>query len=548
MIFSTSIFAGGFSENWNRKNIGENWFAVPQATWAIHNSEYLWGESLNSPKWSRLVSYKKSADDYRLSFKFKFFGEQGKIYRQRAGVASSIIDSIENSAIIVWFDYSSKKVTALVRKNGKNVLWKESASQSTNFVVYNWQFLSIEKINNNVKIYLNNKKVLDFFVKINGGRVALLLEDAHADFDSLILTNLSKKSTPRALFKRCANQSPGKEGLLLPYKPDDKSRSVHVANAAFLFNTDPRDKTEKVYFYFRGTDNSKGYEQSHICLWTQPVSTFSPTDEWKTVEEGGKWNSNGVVLSPGPDKYDCSSILDTCVTKGPHGEIFIYYIGKDDHYNATLCVAKSHDGGFTFKKSKANPLMIDVGPTDIIYHNGKFYLFFADAKWDRNTLRFKDKLTIYVAVSKNPENFKKSQIFKCIAPGKKGEWDSYAVGGARVFRFAGKWWMIYQAGDSHFDFQPRMHAAFSKNLILLEKVKNDFPLFLRGEEGNWDQGAIWWGEILNWNNQLFMFYEGWGSIGFSPVRNNSYYFPGHSQIGRACCSTERFLQWGSTKD
>ncbi|RLD12284.1 MAG: hypothetical protein DRI44_01215 [Chlamydiae bacterium] len=67
--------------------------------------------------------------------------------------------------------------------------------------------------------------------------------------------------------------------------------------------------------------------------------------------------------------------------------------------------------------------------------------------------------------------------------------------------------MIYQGGDSHFDFQPRMNAAFSDDLIHWKKINNPFPLFLRGESGNWDQGAIWWGETLPLGNMLYMFID-----------------------------------------
>jgi len=79
----------------------------------------------------------------------------------------------------------------------------------------------------------------------------------------------------------------------------------------------------------------------------------------------------------------------------------------------------------------------------------------------------------------------------------------------------------------------------SSTLAPLDQI----PLFLRGEAGSWDQGAIWWGEVLPWKNKLYMFYEGWGSLGFTPSRNSNYYYPGHSQIGRADCTTNQFLEW-----
>ncbi len=157
-----------------------------------------------------------------------------------------------------------------------------------------------------------------------------------------------------------------------------------------------------------------------------------------------------------------------------------------------------------------------------------------------------DKLTIYVAVTKDPENLKNAKIYKCISPGTDGNWDSCAGGGGRIFRLKNKWWMIYQDGDTHFDFQPRFHAAYSDDLIHWTKVKNETPLFLRGESGNWDQGAIWWGSALIANEKIYIIYEGWGTLGFAQNRNSSYYFPGGSQIGMAECSVEEFLKWAET--
>ncbi|MCK5851962.1 hypothetical protein KAH27_02940 [bacterium] len=543
LLLSIPVFANSFVENWNRDAIASNWFQVPVGKWGICDQKYLWGESVGNATWSRQVCYIKSADDYSLSAKLKFFGEQGKVFRPRAGIASSIKDNLDFTSLIVWIDFASRRITVLVKSQGKNILWKESAPLSTKIDLFKWHKLSIEKKSDNVKISFDDKKMLEVTAKINGGRFACLIEDAHADFSTITLKNLSDKFTRQSVFTKCGSRKPGKEGLVLPYIPKVSWRSVHAANAAFLKNIDPRDRKEKIYFYFRGTDKNKGLEINSIGLWTQPAETFSPTDEWKTIDEGGKWTDHGIVINSGPEIYDCNSVLDTCVTKGPHGEIYVYYIGKDNHYDATLCVAKSKDGGFTFKKSKNNPIMKDVGPTDAVYHNGKFYVFYGDAKWDRSIRRSTDKLTIYVAVTKNPVNLKNAKIYKCVAPGKTGEWDSSAVGGGRIFRLNGKWWMVYQAGDSHFDFHPRMNAAYSDDLTHWEKVNSPFPLFLRGESGNWDQGAIWWGEILPWENKLYMFYEGWGSLGFTPVRNSDYYYPGRSQLGRSSCTTNQFLKW-----
>lgn len=103
--------------------------------------------------------------------------------------------------------------------------------------------------------------------------------------------------------------------------------------------------------------------------------------------------------------------------------------------------------------------------------------------------------------------------------------------------------MIYQAGDIHYDYHARFHAAYSDNLTNWTKVVNCKPLFLRGETASWDQGAIWWGDTFLWNDKLYMLYEGWGSVGYSSERDTAYYSAGHSQLGLAIANTNDFLDW-----
>ncbi len=543
MIAASMCFGETYVENWNRNEIGSNWFNVLEGKWGISGKKWLWCDNVGNPSWARQVCYKKTADDYRLNVSLRFYGEQGKVFRQRAGIASSIKDNLDNTALIVWIDLMSRKICALVKINEKEIAWKESEPLPKNINLFDWHTLSIINKNGNITILFDKNQKLCFEARLGSGRIACLAEDAHVDFGAITFKNLNKTFSDNCIFKRFGNKATANEGLIIPANPKFQWRSLYAANAAYLRNTDPHDKIEKMFLYFRGTDPSKGWDINSIGLMTHPFKTFNPTNSWKTKEEGGQWTDLGVVVPAGPDNYDCKSVLDTCVVKGTHGDIYLYYIGKDQYYDAMLGVAKSTDGGFTFKKSKNNPLMEHVGPSDVVYYKGKYYIFYGDAKWNPEIRQITDKLTIYVAVTKDPENLKDAKKYKCIAPGPEGSWESCAVGGGRIFRLKDKWWMIYQGGDTHFDFQPRFHAAYSDDLINWTKVKNDRPLFLRGEAGNWDQGAIWWGTAIIWNEKIYIIYEGWGSLGYAPNRNSSYYYPARSQIGMASCTVKEFLNW-----
>ncbi|RLD12283.1 MAG: hypothetical protein DRI44_01210 [Chlamydiae bacterium] len=209
-VFSTLAFSNSFVEKWNRNTIGSNWYQVPSGTWGICDKKYLWGDSVGNPTWTRQVCYTKSAADYSLSARIKFYGNQGKIFRERAGIASSINDNLDFSSIIVWIDFTSRKITVLVKLKGKNILWKESQPLPIKIDLFKWHKLSIKKIANEVKVSFDDKKMLEFTAKTGGGRFACIIEDAHADFSTITLNNLSDKFTQKSVFARCGSKKPGK--------------------------------------------------------------------------------------------------------------------------------------------------------------------------------------------------------------------------------------------------------------------------------------------------------------------------------------------------
>ncbi|OPZ04289.1 MAG: hypothetical protein BWZ10_03190 [candidate division BRC1 bacterium ADurb.BinA364] len=79
-------------------------------------------------------------------------------------------------------------------------------------------------------------------------------------------------------------------------------------------------------------------------------------------------------------------------------------------------------------------------------------------------------------------------------------------------------------------------------------MANAQPLFERGAPGEWDQGAIWFGEVFEHQGMLYMLYEGWGWPGLSFDRAKAYAKPGRSQTGIASVSVQRFLQWCGLQD
>jgi predicted GH43/DUF377 family glycosyl hydrolase len=308
-------------------------------------------------------------------------------------------------------------------------------------------------------------------------------------------------------------------------------RSVSTANASLL------PVGDRMHLYLRGTrQDAAGENREGIGLFTQPLAVFSPDGPWLEHPD------NPVIPNGGDSDYDAVSALDTAAVLLPDGRVVVYYSAVSLSRDYAIAWAVSDDGGYTFAKQDTNPLKMHVGVCDAVFHDGEVYLFYADAKWNPETRRSEDRMRIWVVSSADPGNFDFTAARVALSPG-DDSWDMYTVNGGRVFRLRDKWYMVYQGSDTHRDFPYRFHAAVSDDLLHWDKVNSDRPLMTRGRPGTWDQGAIWHGDVLAWNGTLHLYYEGWGSEGYTWKRNLPYYEGGYSQLGLARCSESDFLDW-----
>lgn len=312
------------------------------------------------------------------------------------------------------------------------------------------------------------------------------------------------------------------------FNPDGSRtwRGSHMANVGILSPANSPDGNWWVYL--RGSGNCPQY-CDQIGLYKQSADSFKPFGPWTEYE-------HNPVLPVGPaGSFDSGYLLDTAPVVGPDGTVYVYYNGKpSDKSTHGLCVRYSTDGGYTFKGLDA-PLVVGMGCSDAVYHDGKFYIFYGGG----------EPCTLYVMVTDDPLSFKNATRHTIITPGGgPSNFDSRAVNGSMVFRLEGvdKWFACYQGCSNAYDFPDRFHMAMSDDLIHWTKVRNDQPLFTRGSAGAWDQGAIWGGEIFEYAGKLYLYYEGWGRTGRVPNRDESY-FPGQSREGAASCDKEAFLKW-----
>ncbi|WP_143955856.1 hypothetical protein [Robertkochia solimangrovi] len=420
-----------------------------------------------------------------------------------------------------------------------------------------------------IKIYADQKGSLDFKIENGGGQVlnssiTVLIDEikiwkeyvfdfseiaskpASGEMCKFILSFTAKSGSepinwyfddisgpantpPKTLFKRYSNNP-----ILKRESSENPDwRNLHVANAAIL---EPENTPDgKWRMYVRGSGNVPDYHDQ-IGLLYQETDNFSPFGPW--IE----YPQNPVIHHGSPGTYNDLHMLDCAPVMGMNNQMFLFFLAKSYGSVGALAGSKSDDMGFSFQKFQ-DPIKDMVGCSDAIYFNDNYYLFYGDGHYDGKNW---GNLSLYVGVTEDPEELKETAINQAIAIGGGPEnFDSYSVNGSRIFRLKGidLWFMCYQGSRKHFDFPNRFHIAYSKDLVHWTKVNNDLPLFERGAYGEWDQGGIWYGEIFEYEDMLYMYYEGWGAEQNIADRDVPYFSPGGSQTGAAYCTKQEFLEW-----
>jgi predicted GH43/DUF377 family glycosyl hydrolase len=146
---------------------------------------------------------------------------------------------------------------------------------------------------------------------------------------------------------------------------------------------------------------------------------------------------------------------------------------------------------------------------------------------------------IHYATSEDGFNFKEEAQSLALPVGREGSWDSFTVETPRIFRENGLYYMIYCGSDANKDYPFHAGLATSTDLIHWKKYGGN-PIFSRGEEGQWDEGAIWFTTIEKINDRYYMWYEGYGGGTARTVPYGSYLKGGKSQVGMATMEAPYF--------
>ena len=277
------------------------------------------------------------------------------------------------------------------------------------------------------------------------------------------------------------------------------------------------------HMYFRGQQG--GHDR--IGLATIPVDRFDGVT-WDIREEV-------VVDVGGPGAPDECHALDPA-TVLVDGTVYLYYSAVSTTCPRSICLATSIDG-IHFTKHAANPVVIGGGP-EIVVKDGVFHLF----SWsDRPGGGFQ----LHLATSRDGADFTPHPANPVLPAGPPGAWDSHTVETPRIFEEHGVYHMLYCGSDRHDDYPFHAGLATSRDLVHWEKSAAN-PVFERGAEGEWDEGAIWFTTVEKIDGRYWMWYEGYGGGTARHEPYGTYLTQGRSQVGLATMDGDRFLPAGTT--
>jgi hypothetical protein len=207
-----------------------------------------------------------------------------------------------------------------------------------------------------------------------------------------------------------------------------------------------------------------------------------------------------VAVNISQHGFDSEHVFDPAavVVDDVDEQIYLYYSAAGTEGDR-IGLAISGDGRIFEKHPQ--PVLIGRAP-EVFRFEGRLYLFYV-----RPMPR--DGYAIFAAVSDNGKHFAPLSAQPVLGAAHPPAWDSYEVTTPRLFERHGLVYMLYAAsGDPKLRDKPvGFGLARSSNLIQWERYPHN-PVFHTGDPGTWDDGAIWFGTVFEWEERLYLMYEG----------------------------------------
>jgi len=276
-------------------------------------------------------------------------------------------------------------------------------------------------------------------------------------------------------------------------------KSWHTANPDILL------KDGMMYYYYRAGDG-----RDRIALATVPLERF----DGKTFYD---YEFNPII-DIGRDSFDDMAVLDPAAVVF-NNKVFLYYsgLGKGED-SVGLAVSKNY---YNFSKYKKNPVITGRAP-EVVLKDGIIYMYYV-------LPNPRGGYTVHLATSDDGYRFEKFRrpVFEPASDIRA--WDGKTVTVPRIVEKEGMYYMLYAGDNRYMDYPPFFGLAFSHDLVNWHRSGQN-PLFSRGEEGAFDEGAIWYGQLFEHGRKWYLWYEGWGG---GESREKEYGPGGRSQIGLA---------------
>jgi predicted GH43/DUF377 family glycosyl hydrolase len=275
---------------------------------------------------------------------------------------------------------------------------------------------------------------------------------------------------------------------------------------------------ETYFMYFRGQRN--GHDR--IGVATIPRDRF----------DGVTWEIHPEpIIDVGPKgSFDENHALDPAAILF-QGKVFLYYTASSPREDRAICLAVSHDG-IHFTKYENNPVVIGGAP-EVVLRDRVFYLYF----WKQ--VPGKKGFQIHYATSLDGYRYQEPIHSLALPVGPEGSWDSFTVETPRIFYENRLYYMMYCGSDRNKDYPFHAGLATSKDLVHWKRYDRN-PVFSRGGEDQWDEGAIWFTTVEKVNGRYYMWYEGYGGGTARSEPYGSYLKGGKSQVGLATMDAPYF--------
>ena len=141
---------------------------------------------------------------------------------------------------------------------------------------------------------------------------------------------------------------------------------------------------------------------------------------------------------------------------------------------------------------------------EVVEFENKIYLFYQRINHDNG-------FDIFCCPSKDGINFsKENEKMVFGASNIQSEFDGISISTVRIWREDDWFFMTYGGCDKFRDYPVAIGLARSRNLLSWERYPHN-PILERGAPGDWDEGAVWFATVHQFDDTYYLWYEGTGT-------------------------------------